>query len=52
MPCLLFHGSVGQLLLKPEQLDAIARELKYHGSCRARYTMPTERLWDYLLDGH
>ena len=52
MPCLLFHGSVGQLLLKPEQPDAIARELKYHGSCCARYTMPTERLWDYLLDGH
>ena len=29
----------------PGQPDAIARELKYHGSCCARYTMPTERLW-------
>ena len=29
----------------PGQPDAITRELKYHGSCCARYTMPTERLW-------
>ena len=29
----------------PEQPDAIARELQYHGSCCARYTMPTQRLW-------
>ena len=29
----------------PGQPDAIARELKYHGSCCARYTMTTERLW-------
>ena len=29
----------------PGQPDAIARELKYHRSCCARYTMLTERLW-------
>ena len=29
----------------PGQPDAIARELKYHGSCCDRYTMATERLW-------
>ena len=29
----------------PGQPDAIARELQYHGSCCARYTMPTQRLW-------
>ena len=29
----------------PGQPDAIARELKYHGSCCAKYTVPTERLW-------